>query len=87
MTVEQILETLPHLSFDDRTKIIDKLSEIVQAESINTKEQRRQKMAIEAIQAYEEYQTDPELTVFTCLDGEDFYEYSDEDLQQLDQHE
>lgn len=87
MTVEQILETLPHLSFDDRNKVIDKLAEIIQAESISTKEQRSQKLAVEAIRAYEEYQNDPELTIFTCLDGEDFYEYSDEDFEQLDQHE
>jgi len=49
MKVEQILETLPRLSFDDRNKVIDKLAEIIQAESMDTKEQRRQKMAIQAV--------------------------------------
>lgn len=84
MTVEQILEILPHLSFDDRNKVIDKLAEIIQAESMKTKEQRRQKMGIQAIRGYADYLPGSEHLAFDEIDGEDFYEYTDEDLEQSD---
>ena len=33
-----------------------------------------------------DYLQDEELTVFTALDGEDFYEYTAEDFAKLDSH-
>jgi len=44
-------------------------------ESVPDWEERCRQMAEAAIEALPYYQTDPELTIFTALDGEDFYEY------------
>ncbi len=47
-------------------------------ESVPSWEERCRQMAEAAIEALPYYQTDSELTIFTALDGEDFYEYEDE---------
>lgn len=75
MTVEQILETLPHLSFDDRNKVIDKLSELIQSESIESKEHQKQQMRLAALAAIEDYLPGSDLLAFDEIEGEDFHDY------------
>ncbi|GAP98587.1 hypothetical protein [Leptolyngbya sp. NIES-2104] len=75
MTIEQILETLPHLSFDDRNKVLDKLSEIIQSESIKSKELQKQQMRLAALEAIEDYLPGSDLLAFDEIEGEDFYDY------------
>lgn len=81
MTVEQILETLPDLSFDDRNKVIDKLAEIIQVESSNSKERQRQQMRLAALEAIKDYLPGSDLLAFDEIEGEDFYDYESEDSE------
>jgi predicted transposase YdaD len=75
METTEILQALPHLTVSDRLKIAEAALHLVQQDKQTlTKEQRKQHMAIVATTAIDDYSSDSELTAFTNLDGEDFYD-------------
>jgi hypothetical protein len=75
MKTTEILQVLPYLTISDRLKIAEVALHLIQQEQQGlTKQQQRQQMAIAAMTAVSDYSTDKELTVFTELDGEDFYD-------------
>lgn len=75
MKTAEILQALPHLAISDRLKIAETALQLIQQDQQNlTREQRRQQMAIAAMTAISDYSPGSELTVFTALDGEDFYD-------------
>lgn len=74
MKTAEILQALPHLTVSDRLKVAETALQLIRQEQQSlTKEQQRKQMAIAAMTAVSDYSTDSELTVFTDLDGEDFY--------------
>jgi hypothetical protein len=73
MNTPEILQSLPNLTISDRLQIAATALFLVQQEQPLTLEQRRQQMAIAALAAVADYSSDPELTAFTALDGEDFW--------------
>ncbi|MBD2021879.1 hypothetical protein H6F43_16990 [Leptolyngbya sp. FACHB-36] len=75
METADILQVLPRLAISDRLKIAEAALRLVQQDQQSlTREQRRQQMALAAITAISDYSPNSELTVFTELDGEDFYD-------------
>jgi hypothetical protein len=80
METQAILQSLPNLSINERLQIAEFALQLVsqQRESL-TKEQKKRQLALAAITAIEDYANDGELVVLSDLDGEDFYDYSDED--------
>jgi hypothetical protein len=79
METTEILQALPHLTIDDRIQIAEAALKLIQQDQqLLTLEQRRQQMAIAASTAISDYSSDHELTAFTDLDGEDFYDTSGE---------
>ncbi|MBE9058432.1 MAG: hypothetical protein ACKO9I_15385 [Sphaerospermopsis kisseleviana] len=80
METQAILQSLPHLSINERLQIAELALQLVsQQREFLTKEQQKHQLALAAITASEDYASDGELIVFSDLDGEDFYEYPDED--------
>ncbi|MEA5577106.1 hypothetical protein [Anabaena sp. UHCC 0451] len=80
METQEILQSLPKLSINERLKIAEFALQLVnQQQEFLTKEQQKHQLALAAITAIEDYANDGELNVFSDLDGEDFYEYPDED--------
>ena len=79
METQAILQSLPNLSINERLQIAEFALQLVsqQRESL-TKEQQKRQLALAAITAIEDYANDGELVVLSDLDGEDFYDYSDE---------
>jgi len=85
MKTTEILQVLPELSIGERLAIANAaLQSTRQVWQTLTPEQKEQHLALSAELAILDYTTDRELTAFTELDGEDFYEYSDEDFAKLD---
>ena len=75
MNTAEILQALTYLPTSDRLKIAETaLQLIAQDQELLTKEQRRRQMEIAALSAVSDYSSDPELTIFTDLDSENFYE-------------
>jgi hypothetical protein len=80
METQEILQSLPKLSINERLKIAEFALQLVnQQQKFLTKEQQKYQLALAAITAIEDYANDGELNVFSDLDGEDFYDYPDED--------
>ena len=74
METAEILQALRHLTIRDRLQIAESALYLVQQDQQNlTPEQRRQQLLIAAASAVDDYSSDRELTIFTELDGEDFY--------------
>ncbi|MEE3719277.1 hypothetical protein V2H45_21265 [Tumidithrix elongata RA019] len=77
ITTIDILQAIPKLPQEDCFRIAETLLQTLQAQTaIPTREQINQQLQIAALLAVEDYINDPELTAFTALDGEDFYEYA-----------
>jgi hypothetical protein len=75
MDTADILQALPHLTVRDRLKVAEVAFQLVQQEQHGlTKAQRREQLAIAAMSAIDDYAPGSELTAFTLLDGEDFYD-------------
>jgi hypothetical protein len=77
MTTTEIIQALPTLSIDDRLTIatIALTSTIHETQThVATKLQLEQQLKIAANLAIDDYKNDPELTIFTSLDGSDFLE-------------
>jgi hypothetical protein len=77
MTTTEIIQALPTLSIDERLTIatIALISTIHETQShVMTSSQLEQQLKIAANLAIDDYKNDPELTIFTSLDGSDFLE-------------
>ncbi|AFZ58245.1 hypothetical protein H6G54_19720 [Anabaena cylindrica FACHB-243] len=80
METQAILESLPKLSINERLKIAEFALQLVnEQQEFLTKEQQKYQLALSAITAIADYTPNGELTVFSDLDSEDFYDYPDED--------
>ncbi|MDD1414699.1 hypothetical protein MEN41_08635 [Dolichospermum sp. ST_con] len=80
METQEIIQSLPNLSINERLKIAEFALELVnQQREFLTKEKQKRQLALAAITAIEDYTGDSELNVFSDLEGEDFYEYPDKD--------
>ncbi|MEY3302736.1 MAG: hypothetical protein RLZZ139_1109 [Cyanobacteriota bacterium] len=80
METQEILQSLPKLSINERLKIAEfALLLVNEQQEFLTKEQRKHQLALAAITAIEDYANDGELNAFSDLDGEYFYDYPDED--------
>jgi hypothetical protein len=81
MSTQEILKALADLPSADQLKIAETaLQHLQQNRQSLTKDQRLQQMEIAAIAAVDDYSTNHALTAFTVLDGEDFYDESDRDI-------
>jgi len=67
MSVETIVRELEQLPLSDKLLVLEKT-----IKSIRLDREKKLKSAADAL--YEDYQTDTELTAFTVLDKEPFYE-------------
>ncbi len=79
MTPTEILEELSKLSATERLAILEAAlhltrQEMRQADQPLSKAERKRKMALAAEALLPDYVAGGELTIFTALDGEDFYE-------------
>ncbi len=83
METTEIIKALPNLSIDERLSIATIALNSIVAERcasfetkklVMTERQLEQQLRIAATLAVNDYATDPELTIFTSLDGEDFLE-------------
>lgn len=79
MEAKDILQVLPHLSTDDKLRIVELALQLVNQEqqSLTSDEQKRL-LAAAAKTAKDDYAEGSELLVFSEIDGEDFYEYIEE---------
>jgi hypothetical protein len=81
MSTQEILQALIDLPSADQLKIAEAALQHLQHNRQSlTKDQRRQQMEFAAIAAIDDYSTNHELTTFTVLDGENFYDESDCDV-------
>ena len=79
MNTTKILQILPKLSNSDRLKIAQEALRLTQQDNKTlTEEEIKQQWSIAATEALEDYTFDEELTAFTVLDSEPFYEYNSE---------
>lgn len=67
MTTEHIIQELEKLPLTEKLLVIERT-----LKSIRTEGQKTLKVAVESL--YDDYKTDKELTAFTRLDNEPFYE-------------
>ena len=75
MNTSDILKILPQLSNCDRLAIAREALRLTQREKDNlTSEEIEKQWSIAATEALEDYISDGELTAFTALDSEPFYE-------------
>jgi hypothetical protein len=77
MTTTEIIQALPTLSIDERLTIatIALTSTLNETQTnVMTELQLEQQLKIAANLAIDDYKNDPELTIFTSLDGSDFLE-------------
>jgi hypothetical protein len=68
------METLDIMREIEKLSLIQKFYVIEETLKAIKKEKNKQQMEIAARELYDDYKTDKELTVFTALDAEDFYE-------------
>lgn len=75
METTEIIKALPTLSIDERLSIATiALNSIEAQKQVMTDRQVEQQLRVAANLAIDDYTHDPELTIFTSLDGEDFLE-------------
>ena len=75
METTEIIKALPTLSIDERLSIATiALNSIKAQKQVMTDRQVEQQLRVAANLAIDDYNHDPELTIFTSLDGEDFLE-------------
>ena len=75
MNINDIIKKLPQLSNKERLEIAQEALRITQQEKDKlTSEEIEKQWSIAAIEALEDYTSDEELTAFTALDSEPFYE-------------
>ena len=78
MKTTEIIKLLPTLSIEDRIEIatiaLNSIREQQSAHKPENKQQIDSQLRMAASLAIDDYTNDRELTIFTCLDGEDFLE-------------
>ncbi|MEQ8169320.1 MAG: hypothetical protein ABRQ38_10515 [Candidatus Eremiobacterota bacterium] len=79
MTQKEILLELKNFTNEERLKIIEDTlnmirEDIRRADIIKNQKDKKNKLAEAARVMLKDYATDKELTAFTALDGEDFYD-------------
>ncbi len=78
MGTTEIIKLLPTLSIEDRIEIatiaLNSIREQQSAHKPENKQQIDSQLRMTASLAIDDYTNDRELTIFTCLDGEDFLE-------------
>ncbi len=75
METTEIIKALPTLSIDERLSIATiALNSIEAQKQVMTDRQVEQQLRVAANLAIDDYTHDPDLTIFTNLDGEDFLE-------------
>lgn len=83
MTTAEILQALESLTVAERLTIAEVALSLNQVEQKHsTEEDQRRQLELAAAAAVSDYEQGGELTVFTDLDGEDFYIYTEDDLEQ-----
>jgi hypothetical protein len=81
METQEILQALENLSVSDRLKIAEVALKLVLLDQNSlTKDEQKRQLTLAAMTAIADYASESELNVFSDLEGEDFYEYPDEDL-------
>ena len=68
METKEIISEIEKLTVKERLQIIEKTARTIQMDD------EKEQMKIAADQLYDDYKNDTELTAFTNLDLEDFYE-------------
>lgn len=89
MTQIEILQALKHMTNAERLTIAETALRLIREDlqqQFPTPAQLEQELAAAAEALREDYAPGGELTVFTTLDGEDFYEYTDENLTDIFSH-
>ena len=87
MIKTEILEALKQLTNAERLTIAKAALRLMREDWQSlTSAQKEQQLALSAELAILDYLPGSELTVFTDLDREDFYEYTNEDFANLDSH-
>lgn len=78
MTQNEILKELQSLPVEERLVVIEaalkEISDLRKAYRRSRRAEMKKRLAAAAEKAKPYYETDEELTIFTALDGEDFYE-------------
>jgi hypothetical protein len=75
METTEIIKAIPTLSIDERLSIATiALNSIETQKLVMTEQQLEQQLRIAANLAIDDYTSDSELTIFTSLDGENFWE-------------
>ncbi|MEM6400543.1 MAG: hypothetical protein AAF757_09935 [Cyanobacteria bacterium P01_D01_bin.116] len=88
METTKIIQSLPNLTTSERLKIAEAALLLIRKEQDSlTKEERKHQLALAAMTAIADYASEGELNIFTAIDGEAFYEYSDDELVEKDTHE
>ena len=78
--LQQILDEIKQMPAAERLMIAETAVRSLREEYLAIDEQReqlRQRMVAAAEALRWDYENDPELTAFTALDGEDFYDYEE----------
>ncbi|MBV6627077.1 MAG: hypothetical protein KI793_29760 [Rivularia sp. (in: Bacteria)] len=88
METSQIIQVLPNLSTSERLQIAEAALLLIRKEQDSlTKEEQKQQLALAAMTAIADYTPGGELDIFNTIDGEEFYEYSDDELTYKHTHE
>jgi hypothetical protein len=87
MTKTEILQALKQMTNAERLTIAKAALRLMREDWQSlTPAEKEQQLAMSAELVFLDYLPGSELTVFTELDGEDFYEYANEDFANLDSH-
>lgn len=85
METKKIIQLLPNLGTSERLQIAESALLLIRKEQhLLTKEEQKQQLALAAMTAISDYAPGGELNIFTAIDGEEFYEYSDYELTDND---
>lgn len=88
MKTKKIIQVLPNLSISERLQIAEAALLLISKEQDSlTKEEQKQQLALAAMTAIADYVPQGKLNLFSAIDGEEFYEYSDDELTDKDTHE
>lgn len=88
METTKIIQVLPHLTTSERLKIAEAALLLIRKEQhLLTKKEQKQQLELAAMTAIADYNPGGELDIFSSIDGEEFYEYSDDELTDKDTHE
>jgi hypothetical protein len=86
METKEILQALVQLTVSERLTIAETALKLNHQQQSLTKDQQKRQLAAAAMTAIADYAPGGELTVFSELEGEDFYDYTDDDLDNSDAH-